>query len=95
LSNKGMAVVAGKRAAFVGRVSMDMVTLDVSAHKEVKTGDTVEFLGDHMMLEEVAAMAGTNAYEILTGLRVPRHYVDGSVGEAPSGNAGASEPDTP
>jgi hypothetical protein len=29
-----------------------------------------------MMLEEVAAMACTNAYEILTGLSVPRHYVD-------------------
>jgi alanine racemase len=76
LSNKGMGVLAGKRAAFVGRVSMDMVTLDVSEHQNVKTGDSVEFLGDHMMLEEVAAMAGTNAYEILTGLRVPRYYVD-------------------
>jgi alanine racemase len=78
LSNKGMAFLAGKRAAFVGRVSMDMVTLDVSEHQDVKTGDPVEFLGDHVMLEEVAAMAGTNAYEILTGLRVPRHYVDGA-----------------
>jgi len=76
LSNKGMAFLAGKRAAFVGRVSMDMVTLDISEHKGVKTGDLVEFLGDHMMLEEVAAMAGTNAYEILAGLRAPRHYTD-------------------
>jgi alanine racemase len=76
LSSKGMGFLAGKRAAFVGRVSMDMVTLDVSEHRDVKAGDSVEFLGDHMMLEEVAAMAGTNAYEILTGLRVPRHYVD-------------------
>jgi alanine racemase len=76
LSSKGMAFLAGKRAAFVGRVSMDMVTLDVSDHRDVKTGDSVEFLGDQMMLEEVAAMAGTNAYEILTGLRVPRHYTD-------------------
>ena len=86
LSNKGMALVAGKRAAFVGRVSMDMVTLDVSTHKGVKSGDMVEFLGDHMMLEEVAALAGTNAYEILTGLRVPRHYVDAE-------SAGASRSD--
>ena len=76
LSNKGMAFLGGKRAAFAGRVSMDMVTLDVSEHEDVKTGDLVEFLGDHMMLEEVAALAGTNAYEILTGLKLPRHYTD-------------------
>ena len=76
LSNKGMAIVGGKRAAFAGRVSMDMVTLDVSEHGQVKSGDEVEFLGDQMMLEEVAAMAGTNAYEILTGLNLPRHYTD-------------------
>lgn len=82
LSNKGAAFLAGKRAAFVGRVSMDMVTLDVSDVADLKVGDPVEFLGDHMMLEEVATAAGTNAYEILTGLNVPRHYSDRSVGES-------------
>ena len=76
LSNKGMAFAAGKRAPFAGRVSMDMTTLDVSDLAGLKVGDEVEFLGDHMMLEEVAALAGTNAYEILTGLRIPRHYVE-------------------
>ncbi|MES2294438.1 MAG: alanine racemase [Pseudomonadota bacterium] len=76
LSNKGMAFAAGSYANFAGRVSMDMTTLDVSDLPTLKVEDEVEFLGDHMMLEEVAALAGTNAYEILTGLRLPRHYVE-------------------
>ncbi len=76
LSNKGAVFAAGKRATFVGRVSMDMTTVDVSDMAALKVGDEVEFLGDHVMLEEVAALAGTNAYEILTGLRVPRHYIE-------------------
>ena len=41
-----------------------------------RLGDVVELLGDHVPLEEMAALAGTNAYEILTGLKLPRHYVD-------------------
>ena len=77
LSNKGAVFAAGKRATFAGRVSMDMTTVDVSGMAALKVGDEVEFLGDHVMLEEMAALAGTNAYEILTGLRVPRHYVEG------------------
>jgi alanine racemase len=53
--------------------------VDVGDGTALKVGDEVEFLGDHVMLEEVAALAGTNAYEILTGLRVPRHYLEGAV----------------
>ncbi len=60
---------------------MDLVSLDVSAipAKQIKVGDEVEFLGDSMPLDDVAAAAGTVAYEILTGLRrvLPRHYSDG------------------
>ncbi len=76
LSNKGVVFAAGRRAPFVGRVSMDMIGVDVSELAGVKVGDAVELLGDHVTLEEVAALAGTNAYEVLTGLRVPRHYTD-------------------
>jgi len=75
LSNKGVAFAAGKRVPFVGRVSMDMIGMDFS-DVTAKVGDTVELLGDHVTLEEVAALAGTNAYEILTGLKLPRHYTD-------------------
>lgn len=74
LSNKGSAYVGGKRVPFAGRVSMDTTILDVSDLAALKTGDVVEFLGDHILLDEVAALADTTAYEILTGLKVPRHY---------------------
>ena len=76
LSNKGAAVLGGVRVPFAGRVSMDMVTLDVSDLPEPpRVGDEVELLGDRVSLGEVAATAGTNEYEILTRLhRVPRVY---------------------
>lgn len=75
LSNKGMAHARG-HAPYVGRVSMDMTILDVTELANVKIGDVVELLGDHVLLEDMASLAGTNAYEILTGLKLPRHYVD-------------------
>ncbi len=76
LSNKGIAVVGGVRVPMVGRVSMDLITLDVTDMPEPPyVGDTVEVMGDHISLGEVSAMAGTNEYEILTRLRrVPRKY---------------------
>jgi len=82
LSNRGMAAVAGRRVKIVGRVSMDMVSVDVSAiaKTRIKTGDAVEFIGDTVTLDDVAETAGTNAYEILTGLgrRLPRRYREGA-----------------
>jgi alanine racemase len=76
LSNKGVAVLNGARVPMVGRVSMDMLILDVTDLPETpRVGDKAELLGDHVTLGEVAAMAGTNEYEILTRLRrVPRCY---------------------
>ena len=74
LSNKGIAVLGGTRAPVVGRISMDLMILDVTG-LPVHVGDEAELLGDHISLGEVAAMAGTNEYEILTRLRrVPKHY---------------------
>jgi alanine racemase len=77
LSNKGAGVIAGRRAPIAGRVSMDLITLDVTDLAEPPAvGDEVELLGDAMSLGEVAQTAGTNEYEILTRLRrVPRAYV--------------------
>ena len=61
----------------VGRVSMDLITLDVT-DMEVNPGDSAELLGDTITLGEVAAGAGTNEYEILTRLRrMPRIYEAG------------------
>jgi alanine racemase len=76
LSNKGVAVVGGARVAVTGRISMDLTTLDVTGLAEAPhVGDEAELLGDRISLGEVAALAGTNEYEILTRLRrVPKVY---------------------
>jgi alanine racemase len=82
LSGKGMAAFAGSRVPIVGRISMDLTGLDVSAIPagRIKVGDEVEFLGDMVPLDEAGRLADTNAYEILTGLgqRLPRHYIEGA-----------------
>ncbi len=69
LSGKGYGFVAGTACAILGRVSMDLVALDVTsvaAGQGVEEGDEVEMLGLNMALNAVAAQAGTLAYEILT-----------------------------
>ena len=78
-SNRGMAAIGGTRVPFAGRVSMDLITLDVTGLKTPPVpGDEVEVMGDTVSLAEVAKRAGTNEYEILTRLssRVARRYTD-------------------
>jgi alanine racemase len=76
LANKGVAAIGGVHVPVVGRVSMDLMTLDVSdLPSPPAMGQEVELLGDAVSLGEVAERAGTNEYEILTRLRrVPRTY---------------------
>jgi alanine racemase len=76
LAGRGAGAVGGTRAPIAGRVSMDLVTLDVTDVAEARVGANVEFIGDQVPLEEIAAAAGTASYEILTSLarRVPRRY---------------------
>jgi alanine racemase len=71
-----VAAIAGMRVPVVGRVSMDLMTLDVSDLPEPPVvGQDVELMGDAISLGEVAERAGTNEYEILTRLRrAPRSY---------------------
>lgn len=68
-SKKTFVAINGKRANVVGRVSMDMITVDVSNIDAVKSGDAVEIIGDNISIDELASSAGTISYEILTGLR--------------------------
>ena len=65
--------VAGRRAPLAGRVSMDMVAVDVTGRDDVHVGTPVQFWGDALPVDEIAAAAGTIAYEVLCGLapRVP------------------------
>jgi alanine racemase len=78
LGGQGEAVLAGQRIPVVGRVSMDLTTLDVTALPEdiAKPGALVELIGPDMPVDEVARAAGTIGYEILTqlGHRYARFY---------------------
>jgi alanine racemase len=80
LSNRGHGVIAGVKCPIVGRVSMDLVTLDVSQvppASELKAGTPVEFIGPYQTVDELAHAAGTLPYEVYTrlGPRIDRHYV--------------------
>lgn len=84
LSNKGEVLIRGRRAPVVGRVSMDLVTIDVTDVPGVALGDEVVLLGrqgdQEIAVEELAARIGTISYEVLCGVsaRVPRVYRDGA-----------------
>jgi alanine racemase len=67
----GWVMVRGRRAPVVGRISMNLTTVDVTAIPEVEVGDEVTLLGEGVSAEEHAGLAGTIAYEILCGLRAP------------------------
>lgn len=80
LSNRAHVLVRGRRMPVVGRVSMDLVTIDVTDLAEVHAGDEVVLLGrqegEEIAAEELAEHLGTISYEILcaVGKRVPRLY---------------------
>jgi alanine racemase len=70
--------VNGQRVPLVGRVSMDMLTVDLTGLPSAGVGSTVELWGDQVAVSEVAAGAGTIAYELLCNAkRVPRFHVEG------------------
>ena len=58
-------LVNGKRVPMAGRVSMDMVTVDLSAVPEATVGSDVVLWGNGLPVDEVAAMASTVGYELL------------------------------
>ena len=79
LSSHGFAAIGDVRIAVVGRVSMDLITLDVSdlPGERARPGATVDLIGGACPVDEVAGWAGTIAYEMLTSLghRYARRYV--------------------
>jgi alanine racemase len=76
LSNRGEVLVRGQRAPVVGRVSMDLTTIDVTDVEGAALGDEVVLLGDGITAEELAAKLDTISYEVFcnVGARVPRVY---------------------
>jgi alanine racemase len=77
--DRGAAIVAGRLCPLVGRVSMDLVTIDISdvPVNEAKRGDAATLIGGALDIDEVARRAGTIGYEILTSLgrRYSRRYL--------------------
>jgi alanine racemase len=73
----GMAVVASKTCPIVGRISMDLVCLDVTDLPDgaVHRGDIATFIGDGLGVDDFAAAAGTIGYEVLTRLGMRCHLV--------------------
>ncbi|HEV2337148.1 MAG TPA: alanine racemase [Stellaceae bacterium] len=77
LSHRGCGYLAGARVPVLGRVSMDLVTFDVSAvaPELAHPGATIELLGAQYGVDDAAADAGTIGYEILCALGSRYHRV--------------------
>ena len=81
LSNQGEVLIRGKRVPVVGRVSMDMCTVDVSGIPDGQVGDEVVLMGrqgqEAITANEIAGRVGSISYEILCALgkRAPRLFL--------------------
>ena len=82
MSNRGEALIRGRRVPIVGRISMDMCTVDVTDIPHCEIGDEVVLMGrqgeEYISAGEIAEKAGTISYEILCALgkRAPRVFID-------------------
>lgn len=77
MSNRAVLFADAIPCPLAGRVSMDLLTVDVSHLADVP--ETLEILGEHQTVDDLAEAAGTIGYEILTslGARYARRYVGG------------------
>jgi alanine racemase len=81
LSSKGRVLIHGKSAGILGRVSMDMIVVDVTDIPKVAMGDVATIIGkdkkEEITAREIAQYAATTAYEILTRLNplIKRFYI--------------------
>lgn len=71
-------LVNGERVPLIGRVSMDMITVDLRGRPDAQVGDPVVLWGQGLPVEEIAAHAGTIAYELLARMpkRAPRVQIN-------------------
>lgn len=71
-------LINGQRAPLIGRVSMDLITVDLTDHIDVKVGDQAMLWGKELSVAEIAEYSETIPYELLTGLtsRVQFVYSD-------------------
>jgi len=79
-NNCGEAFINGRKTPVIGRVSMDMIALDISAHApdSIDIMMDVEIFGPHITLEMASKVSNLSQYEILTGVkeRYRRIYID-------------------
>jgi alanine racemase len=68
LSGSGWVMIARRRAAILGRVSMNLTVVDVTAIAGVRAGDEAVVLGAGITADDHARLAGTIAYEIVCGV---------------------------
>jgi alanine racemase len=79
-SNKASILVAGRRAPVAGRVTMNLIMADLGPDSPAQAGDEVVLLGEQagasIWADELASLAGTISYEVLTAIRSPRVPVE-------------------
>jgi alanine racemase len=70
-------MIAGRRCRVVGRISMDLTTVDITALPEhaARRGDPVTLIGGDITVDDLAASTGTIGYEVLTNLGARYHRV--------------------
>jgi len=75
-SHQASVLIHGKRCRLLGRVTMDQIMVDVSELPHCESGDEVELYGEHILVSEIAHLAGTIPWAVLTGItpRVTRIY---------------------
>jgi alanine racemase len=61
-------LVDGRRVPLIGRVSMDLITLDLRAAPQAQVGDRVTLWGEGLPVESIAAQAGTISYDLTCGM---------------------------
>ena len=76
-SRRAEAIVAGKRCPVVGRMSMDLLAIDVTdlPDGQCRRGDFVTLIGGGIGVDELGAAAGTIGYEMLTSLGRRYHRI--------------------
>ncbi|MBK8814067.1 MAG: alanine racemase [Methylococcaceae bacterium] len=74
-------LINGQRVPLIGRVSMDMLTVDLSSLPQAKPGDKATLWGDGLPVEEIASFADTIPYTLVCGVTQRVHIID-HAGEA-------------
>ena len=83
IDSRACVLIAGQRMPIIGRVAMDMITVDLTECKSGKLGEKVVLWGNNLGVDEVAGWAGTISYELLCKVtnRIPRIVINESHGE--------------